>query len=56
MLIAVILFAITMVHGYRRKKLSILGTLSGLLVMIGGMIGSFVIGLGIMESTYIDFF
>ena len=47
MLIAVILFAITMVHGYRRKKLSILGTLSGLLVMIGGMIGSFVIGLGL---------
>ena len=47
MLIAVILFAITMVHGYRRKKLSILGTLSGLLVMMGGMIGSFVIGLGL---------
>ena len=47
MLIAVILFAITMVHGYKRKKLSILGTLSGLLVMIGGMIGSFVIGLGL---------
>lgn len=47
MLIAVILFAFTMVHGYRRKKLSILGTLAGLLVIIGGIIGSFVIGLGL---------
>ncbi|MFO1442236.1 M20/M25/M40 family metallo-hydrolase [Bacillus sp. Bva_UNVM-123] len=43
----VILFVLTMVHGYRRKKLSILGTLASLLVMIGGMAGAFAIGLGL---------
>ena len=32
------------VHGYKRNRLSILGTLAGFLLLIGGMIGSFVIG------------
>jgi hypothetical protein len=46
-LITLILFVITLIHGYRRKKLSIPGTLAGLLVYLGAMIGSFVIGLGL---------
>ena len=47
MLLAVILFAVTIVHGYRLKKLSLLGTLAGLFVFIVGIIGSFAIGSGL---------
>jgi hypothetical protein len=47
MFLVVILFAITMVHGYKRKKLTIRGTLGGLLVNLGGLVGSFLIGLGL---------
>ncbi|EKN70438.1 peptidase m28 [Neobacillus bataviensis LMG 21833] len=47
MLFAVVLFVLTIIHGARRKKLSLRGTLAGLLIMLGGSIGSFVIGLGL---------
>jgi hypothetical protein len=49
MVLTVILFVITIIHGYRRKKLSVLGMLAGLLVMIGGIIGSFIIGLSLWK-------
>ena len=47
MLLAVILFVVTVVHGYQLKKLSLFGTLAGLLVFIVGIIGSFAIGTGL---------
>ncbi|CAG9613811.1 hypothetical protein BACCIP111899_03030 [Bacillus rhizoplanae] len=47
MLLAVILFAVTAVHGYWLKKLSLLGTFAGFLVFIIGIIGSFAIGSGL---------
>lgn len=49
MLIVVILFAFTLIHGFRQKKLTLLGMLAGLLVMLGGMVGSLVIGLGLWK-------
>lgn len=47
MLVIVALYAYTIIHAYRRKKLSILGTLAGFLVTLGGIIGAFAIGLGL---------
>jgi hypothetical protein len=47
MLLVVLLFVVTMVHALRLKKLSILGTLAGLLVSLGGLIGSALVGMGL---------
>ena len=57
MVLTVILFTVTVVHGYRFKKLSLLGTLAGLFVFIVGIIGSFAIGSGlwsILTSIFTD--
>ncbi|MGG3892157.1 M20/M25/M40 family metallo-hydrolase [Metabacillus fastidiosus] len=47
MIMIVILFILTIAHGYRREKLSLPGTFAGFLITVFGMIGSFTIGFGI---------
>ncbi|MBB6448017.1 M28 family peptidase [Bacillus benzoevorans] len=47
MILVVLLYAITFLHGSRLKKVSLLGTLAGLFVFILGIIGSFAIGSGL---------
>lgn len=47
MLVIVAVFVLTVVHGYKRNRLSLLGTLAGFLIALGGMIGSFAIGAGL---------
>ncbi|WP_232284475.1 M20/M25/M40 family metallo-hydrolase [Bacillus timonensis] len=47
MLVIVALYAFTIVHASRYNRLSLLGTLAGFLVTIGGIVGSFAIGLGL---------
>ncbi|MHC0039426.1 M20/M25/M40 family metallo-hydrolase [Pseudoneobacillus sp. C159] len=55
MLLVVLLFMITIVHGYKRKKLTIRGTFGGLLINLGALIGSFGIGLGLWKILTLIF-
>jgi hypothetical protein len=55
MLLVVLLFAFTIIHGFKRKKLTIRGTFGSLLINLVVIIGSFLIGLGLWKALTLLF-
>jgi hypothetical protein len=55
MLLVVVLFAFTMVHGIRRKKVTIVGSLGGFLINLGALMGSFGVGFGLWKLLTVLF-
>ncbi|WP_108669095.1 M20/M25/M40 family metallo-hydrolase [Peribacillus acanthi] len=53
--LAVLLFAFTMVHGLKRKQVTVLGTLAGFLTFLVSMVGSAIIGFSLWKVLTIVF-